>query len=159
MEELNQLWAWLKEQIIPLLTSANIALVVGVLVKIIRQKVTLKDVSVSSTELKKTLSANKDATEKQNGLARRVEELTEAMAYMTQKEDAILDILNTVYSSSQSLTPNVKSAVSELYAGNRFATTKARKEALKLAEEMKVEAAENAEKAAKKVESVKKLLI
>jgi hypothetical protein len=159
MEILNELWAWVQEQILPLLTSANIALGISLLYKIIKQKVTLKEVAITSTELKGTLKANKDATDRQSGLSKKIDELSEAVSYMVQKEDALLDVLNMVYTGSESLKPNVKAAVSEIYAGNRFANTKARKEALRIAEELKAEAAENAEKTAIKAESVKKLLI
>jgi hypothetical protein len=159
MEELfNTLWAWVVENLTPFLTAGNLALIAGVLFKQIRQKTTLSGVSANSNALSAALKDNTKANESAAKLKQTVEAQDEKIEYLTQKTDAVLDMLYAVYSGSQTLSDKTKAAVTGLYTDNRFATTKARKAAMKLFEDAEAEAVAAAENVKKKTENARKIL-
>ena len=157
MDWINTAWAWVEQNITPLLTTANIALVLNVILSLFKQKRTLTDNTFVTRDLKTALADNKAQYEQVTALKKEVDDLTDALSAMTIKNDAILDILETVY-RNQPLSASTKDKVQMLHTNARYETSKARATILKELEEMKAKDEQAAKEREAKAEKIKKLV-
>lgn len=158
MEWMNMAWAWIETNIAPLLTAANIALVLNVIITLFRQKRTLNDNTYVTKDLRKALNESRAQSKQITELEARVAELTDASANAAIKSDAILDILYSVYMGQTALSQATRDKIDTLHTNARFATSKARAAILKELEEMKAKEAEAAAERLKKTDKIKKLV-
>lgn len=164
MEWINTAWTWIETNITPLLTTANITMVLGVIFSIWKQKRSLLDNTVSNKELKETMnivSSQKETLDAQNdsleSLKAENENLKETVANMAIKSDAVLDILHTVY-MAQNISADAKNVIETFYTNARYAETQQRAEILKQVEDLKAQLAsmtaamsDNVKKTAEKI--------
>lgn len=159
MEFLEQVWAWIQANGLELLAMVDIPLVVSVIVSMFKQKKTLMDNTLSNKEIKGVCSSvEKQATviesqgEEIKTLTSVCSELKEIIDYLTIKDNAILDILHTVYSGQSALTQTARETVDTLYANAKYAESKDRATIIKELEDLKKNILENANAAAQTVE-------
>ncbi len=168
MEWLNVVWTWIQENVLTILTTAEGSLLVSMLISNFKQKKTLMDNTLSNKEIKGVCSS----VEKQAKVIEKQEEdikaltavcsmLKETIDYLTIKDNAILDILHTVYSGQGALSQATRETVDTLYANAKYAEGKERAEIVKELEELKMNiissataAAEEVEKKTKKVKTI-----
>ncbi len=169
MEWFDMVWAWIQENGLELLAMIDIPLVVSVIVSMFKQKKTLMDNTLSNKEIKAVCSS----VEKQAEIIQKQEAeiklltgvcstLKETIDYLTIKDNAILDILHTVYSGQGALSQTTRETVDALYTNAKYAEGKERAEIVAELEALKKNIVDSATAAAfeveKKTEKVKKIV-
>lgn len=159
MEWINMAWQWIETNIVPLLTTTNIMMVLGVIFSLIRQKRNLLDNTASGKELKQAINAVKlqgtTLDEQTAGLAAlkaETDALKESAALDATKIDAMLDILHTVF-MAQNLPAGSKQVIDGFYTNARYAETQQRAAIVKQVEDLKAQLASMTAAMAEKVDS------
>lgn len=159
MEWINTAWQWIETNIVPLLTTTNIMMVLGVIFSLIRQKRNLLDNTASGKELKQAINAVKlqgtTLDEQTAGLAQlraETDALKEIISIETTKADAMLDMLHTVF-MAQELPAGSKQVIDAFYTNARYAETQQRAAIVKQVEELKAQLASMTAAMAEKVDS------
>lgn len=159
MEWINTAWQWIETNIVPLLTTTNIMMVLGVIFSLFKQKRSIMDNTASSRDLRRTLDTVKLQSaaldEQTAGLAAlkaETDALKESAALDATKIDAMLDILHTVF-MAQNLPAGSKQVIDGFYTNARYAETQQRAAIVKQVEDLKAQLASMTAAMAEKVDS------
>nr|DAR72618.1 MAG TPA: hypothetical protein [Caudoviricetes sp.] len=159
MEWINTAWQWIETNIVPLLTTTNIMMVLGVIFSLFKQKRSIMDNTASSRDLRRMLDTVKLQSaaldEQTAGLAAlkaETDALKESAALDATKIDAMLDILHTVF-MAQNLPAGSKQVIDGFYTNARYAETQQRAAIVKQVEDLKAQLASMTAAMAEKVDS------
>jgi len=165
MNWINEAWAWVVDNIAPLLTATNLIMLLNVMFSLFRQRSNINANTASGKELKqtlKTLQIQRETLEEQTSgldkLKSEVKEMQEILSHMASKADAELDILHTAYAAQSRLPEEARKAIDAFYTNARYSETKQRAEILKRVKELESKLAEVTTEAAEKAAEVKKLV-
>lgn len=139
MEFFNNVWQWIQGNIVPLLTTTNIAMVLGLILSFVRSKKALISTGASAgaleKELKETKKANAELTQKvsaleasQNRMSEQSAELLQAQSHVLNKLDGILAVQDLAYSASKAIPQDTLATMKNTINNVRYAATKTRKD-------------------------------
>ena len=141
--EWSKIVEWFTGHILPFLTAANIALVVGLILKVVRQGRSIENNTGTAKELKETLKesklvkeALKAVEEARDILSASFIDVKDEVQTLIAKNDAMLRVSEIIVNSLAKPTAETKETASNIVNNAVYTTTTARKRIADKANEM-----------------------